>query len=58
MDIRTNAKKTCVLKEIGIHIQNMLTILTSTINMIGGGDVYNHLMSRKIFTLMRNKLFI
>ena len=32
------------LREIGLHAQNMLTILGSVVNMIGGG-LYDHLMS-------------
>ena len=45
------------LKEIGFHVQNMLTILGSIINIFGG-DLEDHLMSKRIFTLMMNKMFI
>ena len=45
------------LKEIGPHAQNMLTILGSIVNIILG-DLYDHLMSMRIFTLMMNKIFI
>jgi hypothetical protein len=36
-------------KEIGLHAQNMLTILSFVVNMIGkrGGELYDHLMNTK-----------
>ena len=33
---KKNAKKTCVLNDIGLHAQNMLTILSSTLNTSEG----------------------
>jgi hypothetical protein len=38
----------------------MLTILDSTFNMIweGAGDLFDHIMSVRIFTLIVNKLLI
>ena len=50
-------KKDMCLKEIGLHAQNMITIVSLTINMIGG-DLYDHLLSTKIFTLIINKIII
>jgi hypothetical protein len=53
-------KDTC-LKEIELHTQNVLTILGS----VGAshskhywGDLYDHLMRMKSFTLILNKMFI
>ena len=45
------------LKEIGLHAQNMLSILGSMVNMIGE-DLYDHLMSTRIFILIMNMIFI
>ena len=52
---RTNFEKTC-LKESELHAQNMIIILGSIVNIMG--DLYDHLMSMRIFTLMMNKIFI
>ena len=38
------------MKEIGLHAQNTLTIR--------GMDVYDHLMSTSIYTLIMHKIFI
>ena len=38
------------LKESGLHTQNMITITKSTINTMNG-DLYEHLMSTRIFPL-------
>ena len=35
-ELRTDTRKTCVLKEIGLQAQNVLTILNSTVSAIGG----------------------
>ena len=43
-------QKNVDLKEIGLHVQNMITILGSIVNYIGR-DLYDHLMSMIIFTL-------
>ena len=45
------------LKEIGICAQPMITILNSIVNMIGG-ELYNHLMSTRVFALTINKMFV
>ena len=55
--LKNKYKKDMCLKEIGLCAQNMITILSSTINIIGG-DLYNELMSTRIFTSMMNKIFI
>ena len=43
------------LKEIGLYAQNMIIILSSIANIIGG--LYDHLMSTRIFTFLMNKIF-
>jgi hypothetical protein len=45
-----------VFHKIGLHAQNMNTILGSIVNVIGV-DLYDHLMSTRIFTLIMNKIF-
>ena len=53
-----NTKKTCVYgRYIGLRAQNMLTIMSSIINMIRE-DLYDNLMSTQIFTSITNKIFI
>lgn len=37
--LKMDTKKSMCLKEIGLHAQNMLTILSSIVNMIGGSYV-------------------
>ena len=42
------------LKEIELHVQNLLTIRDSIVNMVvggGGEDLYDHLMNTLIFLL-------
>ena len=51
-----NQKDMCS-KEIGLRAQDMLTILGSILNMIEA-DPYDHLMRRRIFTLIMNKMLI
>ena len=46
-----------MFKEIGLCAQNMTTVLNSIVNIIGG-DLYDHLMSTKIFTLNMNEIFM
>jgi hypothetical protein len=53
------------LKEMGLHVQNMITILSLTITIMGRGGgggggpiMYDHLMSTRIFALTLNKIFI
>ena len=45
--------KNMCIDEIGLHVQNMLIILGSLVNMIFffGGGVYDHLMSMIFFHL-------
>ena len=40
-------------KEIGLNAQNVISILGSIVNMIGG-DLYENLMNTRIFTLIMN----
>ena len=49
---RTDTKNTC-LKETRLRVQNMITILGPIF-----GDLYDHLMSTRIFNLIMNKIFI
>ena len=53
-------KKDIFLKEIGLRAQDLLILSNSIINKIweGAEDLYDHLMSTKIFTLMLKKVFI
>ncbi len=46
-DLRTDAQPK-TLKEIEPRAQRMLAILRSVVNMIGGDDLYDNLMCRKI----------
>ena len=55
-DNEKNKNKNMHLKEIGLHAQNMLTILGSIVN-VSGETLYDHLMSTRIFTLITNKIF-
>ena len=46
-------------KHIGLCAQNMITIVGSIININGvEEDLYDHLMSTKIFPLIMNKIFV
>ena len=49
-------KDSCFI-EIGLHARNMYTILGSIVNIFGV-DLYDHLMSTRIFTLIINKILI
>ena len=40
MDLKTHTNKICVPNEIGLRAQNLLTIMGSMVNMIGGGGTY------------------
>jgi hypothetical protein len=57
VDLRTRHHKDTCSKEIRLHAQNMLTILHSMLNTIGG-DLYDHLMSTGIFTFIVNEIII
>ena len=39
-------------KEIGLLAHSMITIIGSVVNIIGGGGLYEHLMSMGNFTLI------
>ena len=45
-------------KENGLCAQNMLTILHFIVNIIGVGDLYDHIKSMRIFTMIMNEIFI
>ena len=45
------------LEQIGLCAQNMIIILSSKINIIGG-DLFNHVMSTRIFTLVIHNIVI
>jgi hypothetical protein len=51
---KNGQKKDVCLKKIKLHAQNILTILVSIVNRIGG-EQYDHLMSTGIFTLIMNE---
>jgi hypothetical protein len=47
-----NTQKTMCLKEVGLHVQKIVIVLGSTNNVMnapGGGDMYDQLMSTRIF---------
>ena len=58
--LKQTQKCTC-LKKIELHNQIMITIVDSTINIVRGkgkdnqDNLYDHLMSTRIFTLRINK---
>ena len=59
VDVRMDTKK-CIRcsKEIGLHAQNLITILGSRESSTQlGGDLYDHLMSTRIFILTMIKIF-
>ena len=45
------------LKEIGMCAQNVITFLGSIVNIIEG-DLYGHLMSTRVFTFIKNQMFV
>ena len=49
--------KDMCLEVIGLHAQNMITILGSIVNRIGW-DLYDHSMSTRIVTSILNIIFI
>ena len=58
-DPKTKYQNDMCIKETRLCAQNMITILGSIVNIIWGlGDLYDHLMSMRIFTLKMNKIFI
>jgi hypothetical protein len=54
--LQEQAKDVC-LEDKGLRAQDTLTIIGSIVNIIGG-DLYDHIMSTRIFTLVMNKIFI
>ena len=46
--------KTC-FKEVGLHAQHQSTILCSIVIIIRGGDLYDHLIRKRI-TLITNNI--
>jgi hypothetical protein len=44
-------------KEIGLCDENMITILHTIVNIIGG-NLYDHSLNTRIFTLIISKIFI
>ena len=56
-DSKNGYQKNMISKEIGLPAQNMLSILSSTINIIVE-DLHDHFMSTRIFNLILNKIFI
>ena len=50
-------QKDMCLKEIGLHAQNKISILGSTINIIGGNQ-YDCLMNTRMITLLKNKIYM
>ena len=57
-------KKDMCLKEIGLCVQNLMTFLDLIVNILwgfegrGGGDLYDCLMSTRIFTLVISKIYM
>ena len=51
-----NGHQMMCLKEIGLSAQNMLTILSSIIYMFE--DLYDHLLSTRILSLIMNRILI
>ena len=57
MWLQVQIPKDMRLKKIGVHAQNMITILVSIVNIIEE-DLYDHLMSTRISLLIMNKRFV
>ena len=51
-------QKGMCLKEIGLHAQNMLTILSLIVNIIDGIHIYDHVTKTRIFTLIMYNIFV
>ena len=54
---RTDTKNKHIKKDFGMCPQNMMIIIGSVFNRMGA-NLYDHLVSTRIFTLIINKLFI
>ena len=46
------------LKEIGLRAQNLITILSSIVNMIGGTYMITYKAHKETLTLIMNKTFV
>ena len=57
VDVQPDTRIDMCLKQIGLQVQNTLTILELIISIIGQ-DVYDYLMSTGIFSLILNSIFI
>lgn len=53
-----DSKTTCVSKRLGLHAQNVLTILGLRVKIINWGHLYAYSRRKRIFTLAMNKMFI
>ena len=42
----------------GLHSQNVETNLGSIVNIIGKGDLHDHLINMRVFTLIMSNIFI
>lgn len=48
------------LQDVGLHFLNMVIITGSIVNILGSGegDVYDHLVSQRLFTMKMKWIFI
>lgn len=53
-----DTRKTCVERRLNLSAQIFITILDAIVNRNGGGDLYNPLITHRIFSLTMNRLFI
>ena len=58
MDTKRKRKKGMCLKEIGLRAQNLITILSSIVNMIGGTYMITYKAHKETLTLIMNKTFV
>ena len=60
--LKNGHHKDFYLEEIvGVCVQNLITFLSAIVSVIGRGrrvDLYDHLMSTRIFTLIMNMMFL
>jgi hypothetical protein len=57
-DPKMGIKKEMLTKVIGRRANDLLTNINLIVNIMGGtGNVYDHLMSMRIFTLISNKIY-
>ena len=55
---RTDIEKKCALKKIKLRAQNVITILGSIVNIIGGWGLYDHSMGTRTFYSIMNNIVI